>query len=108
MRIEAAGVALEVEDRGSGAATVVVHGMWAEPPAPDASRTITYDRRGHGASEVPEPFLRATVQEHGEDLAAMLEALGAAPAELVGDGLGALVVLDVLLRHPDLVRGAVL
>ena len=108
MLVEAAGVALEVTETGTGPATVLVHGMWSGPPAPDAPRLVTYDRRGHGGSEAPEPYTRTTVQEHGEDLVALLERLGASPAEMVGDGFGALVVLDVLLRHPELAVSAVL
>lgn len=110
MRIEGAGVELEVSVRGEGPATVFVHGMAAalEPPAWLAGRVVTYDRRGHGKSEAPEPYLRATVQEHGEDLVALVGALGAAPAVLVGEDLGALVVLDVVLRHPGAARAAVL
>jgi pimeloyl-ACP methyl ester carboxylesterase len=79
-----------------------------EPPASVGGRVIAYDRRGHGGSDAPEPYLRATVQEHGEDLVALVETLAAAPAVLVGEDVGALVVLDVVLRHPAVARAAVL
>jgi pimeloyl-ACP methyl ester carboxylesterase len=48
------------------------------------------------------------VQEQSQDAAAVLEALDAAPALLVGDGFGALAVLELLVRRPELARAAVL
>jgi pimeloyl-ACP methyl ester carboxylesterase len=108
--VEGAGVPLAAVVRGEGAATVLVHGMGGTAWPADAlpGRVVTYDRRGYGGSGAPDPYLRTTVQEQTEDLAAVVGALDAAPALLVGAGLGALVVLDALLRHPALARGAVL
>jgi pimeloyl-ACP methyl ester carboxylesterase len=108
--VEAAGVALRARVRGEGPATVLVHGM-AGPDWPlDAldGRVVTYDRRGHGASGAPQPYTRTTVSEQAEDLACVVRALDAVPALLVGADFGALVVLDVLLRHAPLARAAVL
>jgi len=48
------------------------------------------------------------VQEQAQDTGALLEALAAAPAALVGDGFGALVVLELLVRRPQLAAAAVL
>jgi 3-oxoadipate enol-lactonase len=107
--VDAAGVALVYDEHGSGAATVVVHGMGAFAATEGLEgRVIAYDRRGYGESEAPEPYTRTTVSEQAEDLAAVVAHLDAAPALLVGHDLGALVVLDVLLRHGHLARGAVL
>jgi pimeloyl-ACP methyl ester carboxylesterase len=104
---------LAVTDRGEGAAIVLVHGM--AMTAADWGRTddlgervITYDRRGYGASTAPEPYSRTTVNEQAEDLATIVAALDIAPALLVGADFGALVVLDVLLRHAGAARAAVL
>src|SRR5207237_1407573 len=72
------------------------------------ARVITYDRRGYGGSEAPEPYEGTTVEEQAEDAAALLSGLGATPALVVGDGFGALVALDLLKRYPGLVRAAVL
>ena len=72
------------------------------------ARAIAYDRRGYGASGAPEPYAATTVQEQSEDAAALLPALGAAPAVLVGEGFGALVVLELLVRRPQLASAAVL
>ena len=114
---EGAGVALHYEERGSGQPVLVVHAMGAdceawEPVlgelAAGGARAICFDRRGYGASGAPEPYTATTVQEQAQDAGTLLEALDAAPAVLVGDGFGALVVLELLVRRPQLARGAVL
>ncbi len=116
--IEGAGVPLHVEEHGptGAAATVLVHDLAADaltfgPLAgalgADGRRAITYDRRGYGASGAPTPYSATTVEEQAEDLAAVIAALNAAPALLVGQGFGALIALDVVRRHPALVCGAV-
>jgi pimeloyl-ACP methyl ester carboxylesterase len=74
----------------------------------ERTRTIAYDRRGWGRSGAPEPYLRTTVQEQSEDAARLLETADASAAVLCGAGLGAVVALDLLLRRPELARGAVL
>jgi pimeloyl-ACP methyl ester carboxylesterase len=114
--VEAGGVPLAVDDRGDGPPVVFVHGsaagrsIWRETAAAlgDGVRAIAYDRRGYGDSGAPEPYTATTVAEQADDLAALIESVGAAPAVLVGHGLGALVALDVLLRRGALARAAVL
>ena len=115
--VEGAGVALHYLARGEGPVVVLVHGMASDARAwkpalaqlADAGlRAIALDRRGYGDSGAPEPYAATTVQEQAEDVAALLGALGAAPALLAGEGFGALVVLELLVRRPELVRGAVL
>lgn len=110
MIIEGAGIALAYEEQGEGPATVLVHGMGAPRARLHglSGRVVTYDRRGYGESGAPTPYTRATVSEHAEDLALLVRELGAAPGLLVGADFGALVVLDVLLRHASLARAAVL
>ncbi|HEV2811634.1 MAG TPA: alpha/beta hydrolase, partial [Solirubrobacteraceae bacterium] len=107
------GFDLAYGERGEGPATVLVHGMassaadWGELGSL-GGRVVTYDRRGYGASGAPEPYTATTVNEQAEDLAAVVAALDAAPALLVGADFGALIVLDVLLRHAGAARAAVL
>jgi pimeloyl-ACP methyl ester carboxylesterase len=114
---EGAGVELHYDERGSGPAVLVVHAMGADAAAWEpvldelaaaGLRAIAFDRRGYGASGAPEPYAATTVQEQAQDAGALLQALDAAPAVLVGDGFGALVVLELLVRRPGLARGAVL
>lgn len=117
-QIEGAGVALHYEQRGDGSpALLVVHGMASgaaqyvpvlDELAREGVRAIAFDRRGYGSSGTPEPYAATTVQEQAQDAGALLSALAAAPAVLVGDGFGALVVLELLVRRPELALGAVL
>jgi pimeloyl-ACP methyl ester carboxylesterase len=114
---EGAGVVLHYVERGSGQPLLVIHGLasdaqaWSsqlDALAEAGARAIAYDRRGYGSSGAPEPYAATTVQEQAQDAAALLERLDAAPALLVGDGFGALVALELLVRRASLATGAVL
>ena len=74
----------------------------------ERARAIGYDRRGWGESSAPEDYRRTTIEEQSEDAAALLETVEAAPAVIVGAGVGAMVALDLLLRRPELVAATVL
>jgi pimeloyl-ACP methyl ester carboxylesterase len=113
--VEGAGVDLAYEEHGAGPPVLLIHGLAADARAlapvagalaPEA-RVIAHDRRGYGASGSPEPYTGTTVMEQAEDAAAVLTRLDAAGAVAAGDGFGALVALDLLRRHPGLVRAAV-
>ncbi|HWV87348.1 MAG TPA: alpha/beta fold hydrolase, partial [Capillimicrobium sp.] len=114
--VEGAGVELAYEERGAGPPVLLVHGMgedrraWAgvAEALEAGARAIAYDRRGYGDSGAPEPYQATSVAEQTEDAAALLSALDARPAVACGVDLGALVVIDLLLRHPGAVRAAVL
>jgi len=113
--VEGAGVELAYEESGTAPpTTLVVHGMasgaYAAAELREAlpGRVIAYDRRGYGGSGAPEPYAATTVQEQGEDAAALLAALGVPRARIVGIGFGGLVALDLLVRRPEIVEAAVL
>ncbi len=112
--VEGAGAALAYREEGTGRSVVVVHDVaadadvWAPELGRLGGRAIVYDRRGYGGSSAPEGYAATTVEEQAEDLAALLRALDAAPALLLGDGFGALVALDVAKRHAALVAALVL
>lgn len=113
--VEVSGLRLAAHRRGEGAPALFVHGagvgaeLWQETLAALGSglEAITYDRRAYGDSEAPEPYGGTTVEEQSEDAARLIEALGLAPVTVCGHELGALIALDLVRRHPGLVRGAV-
>jgi pimeloyl-ACP methyl ester carboxylesterase len=110
------GVRLYYEEHGSGAPILCVHGagssalLWSDAIRELArlGRVIAYDRRGCTRSERPQPYERTSVAEHADDAAALLDALSAAPAVVVGRSYGATVATDLALRYPDRVRALVL
>jgi pimeloyl-ACP methyl ester carboxylesterase len=109
------GVELSWRDRGAGPPLLLLHetaataAIW-EPLigaiGADA-RTIAPDRRGWGSSEAPEQYVATTVEEQAADGDALLREIDAGPAVVCGAGLGAVVALELLLRHRSLVRAAV-
>ena len=58
-------------------------------------------------SERPEPFLRTTREQEADDAAALLDALDAAPAIVIGRSYGGDIALELARRHPDHVRAIV-
>ena len=105
------GVDLDYEERGAGPPLLLIHGtaarLWGAVPdeLAGSARSIDYDRRSFGASVHP-PVTDLT--RHREDAAALLDALGAVPAVIVGWSIGGVVALDLALAHPDRVRALVL
>lgn len=74
----------------------------------DRARVIAYDRPGWGESPAPETYGRTTIGEQAGVASAVILEAGAAPAIVCGAGLGAVVALDLLVRDPELIAGAVL
>ena len=112
--VNANGVRLHVEIVGDGPPLVFVHGMcgsgsvWAGQVEllSDAFTCVTYDRRGHGASR--DGGVAHSVPLHGDDFAALVRELGLGGVLFVGSSGGARIGVDVVLRHSDLLVGAVL
>jgi esterase len=110
------GIRLYHEEHGQGAPIACIHGggssavMWGDAVKELArlGRVISYDRRGCARSERPDPYERTTVTEQADDAAALLDALEAAPAVVMGRSYGGAVAVDLALRYPDKVRALVL
>jgi pimeloyl-ACP methyl ester carboxylesterase len=112
--IELNDLSLHYERTGHGPPMLFIHGMcggawsWAEQvPMLAAHHTcVSYDRRGHTRSTRG----RATVSPgvHADDAAALIEALDLAPCLVVGSSSGAVIGIDLALRHHRLLRGIVL
>jgi pimeloyl-ACP methyl ester carboxylesterase len=114
--VTANGVRLYYEERGSGTPILGLHGagssaaLWenAVERLSELGRVIIYDRRGSSRSERPSPYEITSVQEHADDALALLRALDAEPAVLIGRSYGGTVALDLALRHPESVLGVAL
>jgi pimeloyl-ACP methyl ester carboxylesterase len=113
--IRANGVLLYCEEHGAGAPIVCIHGssssaaVWGDAGAELATRgrTIVYDRRGCSRSERPEPYT-TNVHQQADDAAALIDALAAAPAIVIGRSYGGEIAIDLALRYPDRVRALAL
>jgi pimeloyl-ACP methyl ester carboxylesterase len=108
------GTAIYHEIRGAGPSLLLIPGGGGDAGAVarlahELSReflVVVYDRRGLSRSPRPKDWLQTSMAEQAEDAAALVRALGVAPAAVVGASLGAHVALELLLQHPSLVLGA--
>lgn len=115
-RITVNAVELHVEVRGEGDPILGIHGtpssavMWEAAAGELArhGRCITYDRRGFLRSRLGAPVPPVDLADHVDDALALLEALDAAPAIVIGRSTGGLIALELALRAPHAVRALVL
>lgn len=115
-RLKINGTTLEYRDAGRGDAVVLVHGSasdrraWdlQEGPLAERFRVISYSRRYHWPNDPIPDTADYSMKEHVADLEALLSALDAAPAHLVGHSYGAILCLLLAMRKPSLVRTLVL
>lgn len=92
---------------GAGEPLVLIHGVgmgqaiWAPQVAEFARdyQVIVYDMLGHGGSDVPPADVE--LKDYANQLAALLDHLGIASANVVGHSMGALVALEFALNHPE-------
>jgi pimeloyl-ACP methyl ester carboxylesterase len=110
------GINLSYDDYGSGDPVVLITGsgatgkIWTlhQVPALTAAgfRVITVDNRGMPPSDLcPDGF---TIEDMVDDTVGLIELLDIAPCRIVGYSLGAMMVQELLLAHPDLITQAVL
>ena len=114
--LEVNGVRLYHERRGSGSPVLFISGATGDAghfervakSLSDEFTIVTYDRRGYSRSSRPDHWDSTSPAEQSDDAAALIEALGIAPASVFGTSSGAIIALDLVLRHPDVLRGAIL
>ena len=102
------------EIAGAGPPLLLIHGLGSSardwefqvPASAPAFQVIAADLRGHGRSSKPRGRYR--IPQFADDMAALLRALGTAPAHVIGLSLGGMVALELALRCPDLVRSLVI
>lgn len=116
--IAAAGLRTNYHDVGQGDPVLLIHGSgpgvsaWANwrlvmPALAERARVIAPDMAGFGYSERPAGFaygLDAWVRQ----AVGLLDALGIARADLVGNSFGGGLALALAIRHPERVRRLVL
>jgi len=114
--IEVSGIQLYHEVRGSGPSVLFIQGAFGDGGTfeqvaewlADEFTVVTYDRRANSRSPRPAGWESTSTEEQSDDAASLIETLDIAPAAVFGNSGGAIIGLDLLIRHPDLLRGAIL
>ncbi len=109
-------VALAYIEQGQGNPVILVHGSvsdyrsWRRQMEPFAARhrVVAYSRRDHWPNAVAAGDVPYRLAQHVADLAALIETLDLAPAQIVGSSYGAMTSLTLAVRRPELVRSLVL
>ncbi len=110
--LDIGGVRIHYYRRGAGRPLVLAHGAsdngrcWGRVAAAleDEHDIVAYDARYHGLSDGPEGGFLAG----GEDLVAVVEALGLERPAIMGHSMGARTVAQAAGTHPELFRCAIL
>jgi pimeloyl-ACP methyl ester carboxylesterase len=105
------GVDMYWESRGSGGIPlVVVHGgygltsMFSDllDDLADGRRVVAIELQGHGHTrDIDRPF---SFEAFGDDIAGLIDSIGADRADLLGCSLGGLASLRCAIQHPDKLR----
>jgi len=109
------GVALHYEDVGQGPPMVFVHEYAGDHRAWEPQlrffarryRCIAFAARGYPPSDVPADAAQYSQERAADDIAAVIQGLGLAPAHVVGLSMGGFATLHLGLRHPLLARSLV-
>lgn len=112
-RIQTERLGLNVREAGSGPLAILLHGITAVGAVWDPViqglahrlRAVAIDQRGHGLSDKPQGSYAA--DELSDDVIALVEAIGAGPAVVVGHSLGARNAVVAAVRRPDAIRAVV-
>ena len=69
-------------------------------PLLDGFTVVTCDRRGQARSAIVDPAEPVTIATHADDMARVLVAVTTHAARVFGAGLGAVIGLELVARHP--------
>jgi pimeloyl-ACP methyl ester carboxylesterase len=105
------GARLYYEVRGAGPLVLVIGSPMASADFASLAdalardhTVVTYDPRGHANSTIDNPQEESTPESRADDIAAILDDLGAESADVFGSSGGAVTGLALVARHPGRVR----
>ena len=115
-RLDRDGVGIAYTVAGTGPAILFTHGFGATSAMFDGNvdalardhTVVTWDQRGHGASDTPTDPAAYSVDLAVGDLVALLDAVGADHAVVAGHSLGGYLSLELHLGHPERIAALVL
>src|SRR5215212_4251774 len=113
--LEANGAKIYHEVRGSGPSVLFIAGATGDcghfqrvaEILSDEFTVVTYDRRANSRSPRPDGWEGTSTEEQSEDAAALIGYLELAPSPVFGNSVGAIIGLDLAIRRPELVQGAI-
>jgi pimeloyl-ACP methyl ester carboxylesterase len=73
----------------------------------DRYTVVTYDPRGHSRSTLDGPPEDVPVDQHADDAARLLDAVGSEPAYVLGSSGGGTIGLSLVVRHGEKVKALV-
>ncbi len=112
--VENQGAKIYWDEQGQGAPLLLIMGlgytsvMWhrTRPALAQRYRTVAFDNRGVGLSDVPPgPYSIATM---ASDVAAVLDAAGIASAHVLGVSMGGAIAQEFALQYPERTRSLIL
>jgi pimeloyl-ACP methyl ester carboxylesterase len=112
LQVDVPGARLHVLRQGNGPVLLVVPGGDGDADASNALTrvlaehytVVTYDRRGQARSPVDPPQDSVDIARHADDAACVLAAVTDTAALVFGISIGAMIGLELTMRHPDAVR----
>ena len=109
------GLHMYYEVHGKGQPLVLLHGAFSAigtsfgkilPQLAETRQVIAFELQAHGrTADIDRPL---TSENMADDVAAAIQQLGLQRADIFGYSMGAFVALNVVLRHPQVVRKLVL
>ncbi|EOP49238.1 hypothetical protein IKQ_05192 [Bacillus cereus VDM053] len=110
--LQVPGVNIYYEVRGAGPLLLLIHGGGGDADKfhnlanhlADRYAVVTYDRRGHSRSILANQTEDYQVETHSEDAHRLLAKLTDEPAYIFGSSSGAVIGLDLCIRHPEQIR----
>lgn len=113
--IEINGTSMSYIEQGQGPLLILLHGGLSNHRSypgkvRDLSkdfRVVAYDQRHYGKVALDKSE-KLSLDQQADDLAALIEKLGAGPAHIVGISMGARVAHQAVVKHPNQIKSAYL
>ena len=109
--LNANGIRIHYEVRGTGFPLLLIHGLWLDKTMWDAedhvrhfsetNHVVVYDCRGHGQSDRPASY---TLSDHVEDAFQLMDHLGFEEFNVMGASMGSYIAQGMAISAPERIR----